>query len=242
MEAVKHVSISQQVETQLIHLLESGQYQPGEKLPTEMELCRSLGVGRGTVREAFRSLQARGYVEIKPGRGAFAAEQLPGEELGPIEWLVRNEKQLLDAIEIRRGLEPMAARLMAEIGDAEAAERLAQLHEQFLAAVQEKNTERIAELDDAFHSAIVDGSSNRLLRAINKHISQELETFRSKTFQFPQNIKNAVAPHTAILQAIQKQDAASAEAAMRAHLDKVQEDLQENIAASPSLENTLPVL
>ena len=229
MEPVKRIPIIEQVEAQIRQLIESGEYAPGAKLPTEMELCQLLGVGRGTVREAFRLLQARGYVELKPGRGAFAAERLPAEELGTIEWLVRNEQQLHDAIEIRRGLEPMAARRMAESGDEDSVRALARLHGEFLAAVEDGDISRIAELDERFHSAIVAGSGNHLLMAIHRQVDQEIKTFRSKTFQVPQNVRNAVSPHSSILEAIQSGDAAAAEAAMRAHLDKVQEDLLENI-------------
>ena len=231
MEPIKRIPIIDQVEGQIRQLVESGQYAPGAKLPTEMELCQHLGVGRGTVREAFRLLQARGYVELKPGRGAFVAERLPGDELGTIEWLVRNEQQLHDAIEIRRGLEPMAARRMAEIGDAESVDALTRLHEEFLAAVEAGDPSRIAELDERFHSAIVAGSGNRLLMAIHRQVNQEIKTFRSKTFQVPQNVQNAVSPHSSILRAIQAGDAAAAEEAMRAHLIKVQEDLLENIGS-----------
>ena len=73
MEPVRRVPIVQQVENRMLHLIEDGTYKPGEKLPVEKDLCQQMSVGRGTVREAFRLLQARGYVEIKPGRGAFAA-------------------------------------------------------------------------------------------------------------------------------------------------------------------------
>ena len=231
MQPINRIPVTQQVEGQLRQMIESGAYSPGCKLPTEMELCQTLGVGRGTVREAFRSLQALGYVELRPGRGAFVAERLPGDELGTVEWLVRNELQLHDAIEVRRALEPMAARRMTELGDTAAVEQLAALHQQFLAAVEQEDTARIASLDEAFHSAIVAASGNRLLIAINQQVNQEIKTFRSKTFQVPQNVKNAVVPHSSILRAIRAGNSAGAEAAMRAHLDKVQEDLLANIGA-----------
>lgn len=232
MEPVKRIPITQQVEEQIRQQIESGQYQAGKKLPAEKDLCQRLQVGRGTIREAFRLLQARGYVEIKPGRGAFVAERLPNEELGAVEWLVQNEQQLHDAIEIRRALEPMAARRMAGQGGASALQTLDQIHARFLAAVQAGDTAQIASLDEAFHSAIVAGSGNRLLMAIHQQVNQEIKVFRSKTFQVPQNIRNAVDPHTRILRAIQNQDADGAESAMRAHLNKVQEDLLDNITSN----------
>ena len=227
MEPIKRIPIIEQVEEQIRELIESGSCLPGEKLPTEKELCQRLGVGRGTVREAFRLLQAKGYVELKPGRGAFVA--LPSDEMGAIEWLVLNEQQLHDAIEIRRALEPMAARRMAERRDENAIEALERLHAEFLSAVKSDNNKRIAELDERFHTAITLGSGNQLLISILQQVNQEIKTFRSKTFSVPQNVRNAVDPHNRILRTIQAGDADGAEAAMRAHLDKVQEDLLENI-------------
>lgn len=230
-EPVKRIPIIEQVEAQIRGLVENGNCHPGEKLPTEKELCQSLGVGRGTVREALRLLQAKGLVELRPGRGAFAAEPTGADELDTIEWLVQNEQQLRDAIEIRRALEPLAARRMAECGDRDAVRTLAALHGEFLAAVESGEADRIAALDERFHNAIVVGSGNRLLLSIHHQINQEIKTFRAKTFRVPQNIRNAVSPHSSILRAIQDADADAAEAAMRAHLDKVQEDLSENIGA-----------
>lgn len=229
MEPIKRVPIVQQVEEKIRQLIESGQYGPGEKLPAEMDLCQRLSVGRGTIREAFRLLQARGYVEIKPGRGAFVAERLPGEDGGAVEWLVKNEVQLREGIEIRRALEPMAARRMAEQGSDQSIEALKELHSRFMEALQAQDAAHIAQLDESFHSAIVEGSGNHLLIAINQQINQGMKTFRSKTFQVPQNVRNAVAPHTRIMEAIQARNGDVAENAMRAHLDKVQEDLQDNI-------------
>ena len=66
---------------------------------------------------------------------------------------------------------------------------------------------------------------------INSHVCQGMQTFRSKTFQVEQNVKNAVMPHSNIMNAILARDAAQAEREMRAHLDKVQEDLTQNIHA-----------
>lgn len=232
MDPVKRVPIVQQVEHRISQLIEDGTYKSGEKLPVEKELCQQMNVGRGTVREAFRLLQARGYVEIKPGRGAFVAEQIPREKGGAIEWLIQNEATLQDAIEVRHDLEPLAARRMAEKGSDEAIQHLETIHKQLLDAIQRQDTAQIAQLDEDFHSAILEGTGNQLLIAINHQIILGMKVFRHKTFQVPQNILNVVQPHELIMRTIQNRDGEGAEAAMRSHLNKVQEDLRENIAHS----------
>src|SRR5215468_3994526 len=56
--------------------IESGDLLPGDQLPTELELRDKYGAARNTVRDAVRSLAARGLVETRPGQGTFVARRL----------------------------------------------------------------------------------------------------------------------------------------------------------------------
>lgn len=229
MEPIARVPIVQQVEDRIRVLIQEGGYAPGAKLPAEMDLCQRLSVGRGTVREAFRLLQAKGVVDIKPGRGAFVAELGGAADMGAIDWLVQNEAELRDSIEIRAALEPMAARCMAARSTRAEVSRLEDIHRSFLTAIEEGDPQRIAHLDEQFHSAIVACSGNALMIEINAHVCRGMQVFRSKTFQVEQNVRNAVVPHSNIFNAILARDAAQAEREMRAHLDKVQQDLTKDV-------------
>ena len=230
MEPIVRVPIVSQVEERIRELIDSKKYTEGMKLPTENELCQSMNVGRGTVREALRLLQAKGLVEIKPGRGAFVASK-QAADTNPVVWLVQNEKELRDAIEVRNALEPVAARKMAETASEAALRRLKKIHADFLAAVKAGDTVQIAELDELFHGWIVRESGNQLLNEINVHLIQGMHTFRSKTFTVPENVRNAVEPHTRILNAITGRDGNAAEQEMRKHLKMVNEDLSSSINA-----------
>ena len=230
MEPIVRVPIVSQVEERIRELIDSKKYTEGMKLPTENELCQSMNVGRGTVREALRLLQAKGLVEIKPVRGAFEASK-QAADTNPVVWLVQNEKELRDAIEVRNALEPVAARKMAETASEAALRRLKKIHADFLAAVKAGDTIQIAELDELFHGWIVRESGNQLLNEINVHLIQGMHTFRSKTFTVPENVRNAVEPHTRILNAITGRDGNAAEQEMRKHLKMVNEDLSSSINA-----------
>jgi GntR family transcriptional repressor for pyruvate dehydrogenase complex len=228
MDPIRRVPIVQQVEERIREMIDEKAFAPGEKLPAEMELCQQLCVGRGTVREAFRLLQAKGIVEIKPGRGAFVAEEaLTGVDA--INWLVENEKELRDSLEIRAALEPMAARRMADRCDGDALRRLESIHREFLQAIEDGDPVKIGRLDEQFHSAIVENCGNALMSEINRNVCHGMHTFRHYTFRVEQNVRNAVMPHSNIVNAILARDADQAEREMRAHLDKVQEDLTQNI-------------
>ena len=62
-----YMQLSKLVENQI----EAGKFAPGERLPSETELCRSFELARSTVRETLRSLQDRGVIRMVPRRGAF---------------------------------------------------------------------------------------------------------------------------------------------------------------------------
>ena len=235
MEPIVRVPIVSQVEERIRELIDSKKYTEGMKLPTENELCQSMNVGRGTVREALRLLQAKGLVEIKPGRGAFVASK-QAVDINPVVWLVQNERELRNAIEVRNALEPCAARKMAETASEASMNQLKKIHSDFLNAVKNGNSEQIAALDEQFHGLIVKESGNQLLHEINVHVLQGMHTFRNKTFTVPENVRNAVEPHTRILNAITGRDGNAAEREMRKHLKMVDEDLSSSIKAYMHIE------
>ena len=119
MEPIKRVPLVHQVEERIKDLIKEEKLQPGTKLPTEKELCTNLNVSRGTVREAFRFLQAKGIVELKTGKGAFVAEKKAEKPSPAINWLVANETDLRNVFELRYAIEPIAAKMTAEKIDEE---------------------------------------------------------------------------------------------------------------------------
>ena len=227
MKSIQRVPVVQQVADNLRDYILSGKVEAGAKLPSEKELCAQMSVGRGTVREAFRILQTTGLVEIKPGRGAFVARTSIPEPDDIVEWFVKNEVELKDCIEIRTAIEPLAVRLLIQnASDADIA-YLTRVHEKFLAAVERHDAAAIAKYDDKFHGNIMKKSGNKLIYSISTKISECIEGFRGRTFMVDQNIKNAIAPHTNIMNAIRERDSEAGEMFMRRHLEQVLIDLVE---------------
>lgn len=229
MKAIERVPIVQQVADNLREFIVSGEIQIGDKMPTEMRLCEMLGVGRGTVREALRILQANGFIEIQPGRGAFVAKTEETDIDDLLSWFARNEVQLKDCMEIRSAIEPLSIKLCIErSSDADVA-ALAKIHTKFLGAVENGDALAIAKYDERFHNKIIELSQNKLLISINRQVSEYVQSFRDKTFQLQQNVRNAVDPHTNIMHAIQMRDAEAGELYMRKHIQRIIDDLDTNI-------------
>ncbi len=79
---------------QLTESIVSGNYRPGDRLPTEKELGQSFGVGRPAVREALRVLENGGLVFVRPGAGggAFVKGIGAGDLLSSFETIIRVNK------------------------------------------------------------------------------------------------------------------------------------------------------
>ena len=78
-DKVRRVRTFDDVLDQLREAILSGRIRPGERLPGERQLCEEFGVGRPTLREALRSLEAVGMIEVRPGKGGGSYAVTPSE-------------------------------------------------------------------------------------------------------------------------------------------------------------------
>ena len=223
---IKRLTIVQQVVEGLKEYIVSGELEVGDKLPTERELCQQFGVGRGTVREAVCTLQALGFVEMIPGKGSYvASKEEPGA--GDItRWFAENEVRVMDVIQVRSVIEPLAIKLAMAHATEEVREELKEIHRQTLKAVEEGDFIGLGQCDEAFHTCIVNCSQNKMLISINKQISDFLKNFRGKTFRIPNNVQNIVPAHTNILGAFLEGDVEKAQQSMAAHMEQIMVDLE----------------
>ena len=210
MEPIKRVPLVHQVEERIKDLIKEEKLQPGTKLPTEKELCTNLNVSRGTVREAFRFLQAKGIVELKTGKGAFVAEKKAEKPSPAINWLVANETDLRNVFELRYAIEPIAAKMTAEKIDEEGIICLKNIHKEFCDAAAKND-------------------ANNLMIDVMERLNMGLKDFRNNTFSIKQNVKDTIGPHEKILKAIITKDSAKAEREMKKHIVLMETNLTLNI-------------
>jgi DNA-binding FadR family transcriptional regulator len=76
---MRRVRSFDEVHEHLREAIFSGRIRPGERLPAERDLCEELGVGRPTLREALRSLESAGMIEVRPGKGGGSYAATPSE-------------------------------------------------------------------------------------------------------------------------------------------------------------------
>lgn len=68
-------SLHSYIKEELLEKIKSETYKPGDKIPTEFELCETFDVSRTTVRTALNQLTLEGYLVRKQGKGTFVADQ-----------------------------------------------------------------------------------------------------------------------------------------------------------------------
>lgn len=205
--------------------------QAGDKLPTEKMLCEMYSVGRSTVREAVRTLQVMGYVEIRPGRGAFlAAKRLNSVDSTMAAWISDNKPGLEETVRIRMAMESLAVRFaIAHATDAEL-ETVDRARQNYENALARKNFSALPALDEAFHRAIVSASHSELLATLNSVVGMAFREWRDRSFLVKSHAANAVMPHQKIAAAILARDEEMAELQMRRHLERVLTDMSEGMS------------
>ncbi len=231
MQPIERVSQTDMVVKELTKFFLTDAIAEGDKLPTEMDLCERLRVGRSTVREAVKALQVMGYVKIEPGRGAFLKRKNLDTPVHTIlSWLGSRKVEVAEFIEVRMQLEPLAVRLAVERGSDEEIARIDEIRQEYERTLEsgpfdEAIGKRLGDLDANFHAAIGEASHNGLLIELNNLVIQAFEKFRTRTFRVESHARNAVSPHRAIIAALQKRDEAAAQRCMKSHLFKALEDM-----------------
>lgn len=226
MVTIQKKSAAQLVLETLRTYFQKDSVQVGDRFPTEKELCTSLGVGRGTVREAVKVLVAEGFLEIRPGLGTFVKSKTPAPTDSLSNWFLTNEMELQDLIVVRSTLEPLAAKLAIERCTEKQLTMLKKNQKEAYEAAGRRDAAALARCDEEFHRTISMLSGNALLIEINEMISSQLSQFRQNTFQIKTNIDNFIPAHDAIIHAFEIHDAALGEKKMRQHMKKVSKDLE----------------
>jgi GntR family transcriptional repressor for pyruvate dehydrogenase complex len=223
-------TLSDHIVEQIAELIARGALKPGDRMPSEKQLCDKFGVGRTSVREALRSLAVMGVLESHMGDGTFVASHGGRFLERSFQWgLLLNPKVKEDLVETRLMLESHTAYLAASKGtaaDLERTEAAVRLMEACL-----DDPARFLEHDLQFHVAIAEATQNSILQNLLSTTRGYLQAWIRETLARPdrarKRAKLSVAEHKRILQALKNRDAETARAAMAAHILSSSTDLKQ---------------
>lgn len=223
LQRVKRVRISDTVVDQIITLIEDGRLKVGDQLPGERELVEQLQVGRATVREALRMLEAQGVIEVRPGKGAFITGDvgtLSGQDAIKL-WLKEHAGEILDLLEIREALERRAVVLAAKNKNDNIIAELQAALEETERCMREQDMERLGYYDHQFHKLLAKASGNSLLSQIIDAVSEAMLSPRRSIQRLPGRGQQSLEEHYAIFNAVKNGDSDAAEQAVINHITSV---------------------
>lgn len=212
----------------------AGRFEPGGALPTEAEIGAEFDVSRVTVREALRTLSARGIVRVVSGVGSRVA---PVEEWRSVSDALRFRAAHGDdtlvaeqLISTRRVIECEAAALAAPLIDDAALGECAACVDEMVAAAAAGDVDRFVDADLRFHAGILGASGNLFLGVLLAPLTEVLAERRAQTSRVPEIQEHAIAEHRGIVDALRTRDPDAARAAMDHHLQQTLGDFRRYVA------------
>ncbi len=212
----------------------SGRYAPGASIPPEPLLGEELGVSRTVVREAVKSLVAKGLVTTGPkvGTRVLPAEQWNWFDPDVVVWQSQvglTREFLRDLQELRRVVEPAAVRMAAERATAEDIAGIEAAYEGMRRAVEEGGDYVTHDL--RFHQGLLRACHNRMVQQMSKALAALLRTSFEVSTSRKDGPRLSLPLHRAVLDAVIARDPAKAEKAILVLIDGAREDIEEVLAS-----------
>lgn len=229
---INHARTADAVVDQIEGLILAGVLRPGDRLPAERELGALVDVSRPILRDALKTLEARGLIVSRQGGGTFVADLIGTVFSEPVVALIaRHPAAIEDYLDFRRDIEGLAAARAAERATAADRDLLSRIVEAMAEAYAAGDSVTEARLDVEFHQAIGEAAHNivllHTLRACYRLLETGVYFSQQKLFGHPGAREALLAQHRNILAGIVADDAASARAAAEAHIEFVRHALAE---------------
>ena len=192
-----------------------GRLAPGTRLD-EQEVAGRFGVSRTPVREAFRLLAANDLVELRGRQGATV------RAIGV--------HTLIEMFQVMGALEGLCARLAARRMTPARRAGIEGIHARLVVAAGD-GFDAFYDVNQAFHEAVYEASCNTFLAGETRRLRNRVAAYRRRVTAMPNRIADTLREHEAVMAAMFAQDADTAEAAMRAHVALLGDDLLDFIAA-----------
>lgn len=213
-------SLVEKVATELSEAIITNRLVRGTRLPSERDLGDQFGVSRTVIREAVRSLAARGLVSVTSGRGVEVVGVDAKAVVDSLRLFLRGTESfdVQQIIEIRGAVEVATAGLAALRANPDDIANLVDLcdrHEAFLAEGDYASASRV---DFEFHRALVSASGNDLFLVMLDSVGDMLREVRDRAYPKPGVGETGLREHREILEFVRSGDDAGARDAMTRHL------------------------
>lgn len=198
----------------------------GDKLPSQQQLINMIGVSRTSLREAVKTLEAKGIVQVLNGKGIYIAGS-SNDALQVTLDMTEQKESLLELVEIRRALEREILRLAVLKASDEELEELGKVKEILLAKYYrgEKQTQE----DKLFHCRIYGFAKNRTLEKLITSILEGFEVFWNHPLDMVDPFTETIPLHGDLYNALYQRNTRLAQTINDEILDRISLDIQNNM-------------
>lgn len=186
-KSLQNDSIVTRIVDQITQAIINGELHPGDKLPTEISLCSTFGVGRNSVREAIKILEAYGVVYIKRADGTFINDSYSQKMLDPMLYgILLQKKSFAEIMQLRKVLD---IGIMQTMIPSIAADNLTLINNSFKTlseAITQRNPNcrEVLQADIDFHMAITQAANNDLLLSMYSYVDRITIPSRTDAIEF----------------------------------------------------------
>jgi len=214
------------VEDKMRQAISSGHFKPGQRL-VERELCEMIGVGRTSIREALRQLEAEGLITSHPHRGPSVSNVSPEEaiQLYAVRALLESYSGQQFAL---KGTDAEIARLEANV------EAFAEAAKRFQADPQPQTRRGLIEAKTAFYTCLMEGSRNIFVQQMLTSLHNRVTLLRITSMTQEGRLAHSVEEIREIMTAIKSRDGVWAADACRRHIEAAAETAIAHLGHSPA--------
>lgn len=218
---IKPTTVTEQIVEQVRSMIAKGIFKPGDTLPTEKEFSEVLGVGRSSVREALRTLQAIGIIEKTHGNTARFSQTCANSAAQYFNLpKILDNFSMLELSEARETIEVSLAALAVKNADDDQIDEIGEVLAMFENVVKTGNLEGIIDIDFEFHKAIAESSGNPFLAQMLMMLHDLIVAGNEQTLT-AENVIIACSDHKNIFKCLKDRDKSGIKIAMKKHMDDI---------------------
>lgn len=210
------LSLTEQAQRRLEHLILTGELQPGERL-NELALSQKFGISRGPLRESMQNLHAKGLVEMVRNRGVFVRSISPEEAM--------------ELYDVRAGIFGLAGRILTDLVNDEMLAKMHQFIDDMEVLAKAKNFDDYYRLNLAFHDYLIRTTANQTLATEYRSFVNKLHLCRARGLVQAGGLSVSNGEHREMIDAVASGNKLRAQEAFFRHVKRAQHRFRSTLQA-----------
>ncbi|MDO4588026.1 MAG: FadR/GntR family transcriptional regulator [Planctomycetia bacterium] len=201
----------------------------GEQLPSEQSMAAEFNVSRNVVREAFKALKERGFIDVRNGAGAYVTKPDGNNVKKVLTRIVQTDgSKIVEIFEVRFALEVSAVKIAVE----RASQKSIKKCENFIELMEQNRKDAFlwAQYDYEFHREIVASMGNSLFLSVFESVCVPLKDIFMKAWGNQKAMNEGISFHQEILAAMIEKNVKKAAKFMEKHLTHSRAEMQKFLA------------